>query len=187
MARVLWATPPGVDSELGLSQRMPMVPPIGDTYIFAQDAAQQARWMAKLRDVSDDVRSIHLQRLQFVRERGYLLSFLPPQGDAGYDVLRSASREYGQTRLTPAQERRVRESVGNSAIDYRLREIEPAQTYDVASLVMPVRSVDGGYSLTLRLAQLPGGATGSKVLEWLELARDVVASLEDSCHEAPSA
>ncbi|WP_111510118.1 flavin reductase family protein [Mycobacterium kyogaense] len=181
MTRVLWATAPGVDSQLGLSPRVPMVPPIGDTYMFDQSDAQQTRWLDRLRDVSEDVRSMHLERLGFVRKNGYLLSFLPPQGETAYDELRRASREYGKTRLTPAQERRIRESIGNSAVDYRLREIDPSGTYDVASLVMPVRVADGGYSLTLRLAQFPSGVAGATVLEWLDLARAVVSSLENNC------
>ena len=48
MASVLSATAPGVDREGNLAQRIPIVPPIGDTYLFDRPADEQERWIAKL-------------------------------------------------------------------------------------------------------------------------------------------
>ncbi len=80
MAVVLSATAPGVDREEGLAYRIPMVPPIGDTYVFDQDDETRERWLAKLRHADDDVRQVHRDRLDFVRRHGYLVSFLPMSG-----------------------------------------------------------------------------------------------------------
>jgi hypothetical protein len=63
-------------------------------------------------------------------------------------------------------------------VDYRTREIDDTQCYDVGSLVLPVRDCDGRYTLTLRLAQLPLRVTGVTVKRWIEDARAVVAALE---------
>jgi DNA-binding IclR family transcriptional regulator len=80
--------------------------------------------------------------------------------------------------MTPLQERQIRESIRHTPVDYRTREIEDAQSYDVGSLVLPVRDSDGRYTLTLRLAQLPLRVTGATVKRWIADARAVVAALE---------
>ncbi|WP_439032421.1 flavin reductase family protein [Gordonia terrae] len=178
MAVVLSATGPGVDREEGLAYRIPMVPPIGDTYVFDQDEDTQTRWLAKLRDADDDVREMHRARLDFVRRHGYLVSFLPDDGPTAYAEMREATRSYERGRLTPSQERDICASIGKSPVDYRIRELEPNGTYDVGSIVLPIRDPRGGYSMTLRLSQLPAGATGAEIDDWIAQARAVVGVLE---------
>ncbi|MBD0860703.1 flavin reductase family protein [Gordonia sp. zg691] len=179
MAVVLSATGPGVDRAEGLADRIPMVPPIGDSYVFAQDAAVQERWLGRLDDADDSVRQLHRERLEFVREHGYLISFLPADaGPAAYREMRSATRTFVRGRLTPSQERHIRESIGRSPVDYRLRELSDGAAYDVGSIVLPVRDRNGRPSLTLRLAQLPAGASGAQVTDWIDRARSTVKALE---------
>ncbi|MCR5978032.1 flavin reductase [Gordonia jinghuaiqii] len=179
MAVVLSATGPGVDRAEGLADRIPMVPPIGDSFVFAQDAAVQERWLGRLADADDSVRQLHRERLEFVREHGYLISFLPADaGPAAYREMRSATRTFVRGRLTPSQERRIRESIGRSPVDYRLRELSDGAAYDVGSIVLPVRDRNGRPSLTLRLAQLPAGASGAQVTDWIDRARSTVKALE---------
>lgn len=180
MAIVLSATAPGIDRESGLALRVPMVPPIGDTYVFSRPLQEQERWIARLRDASGEVKELHRERLEFVREHGYLIAMLPPQGDAAYAEMRDATKRYEHGRLTPAQERSIRETIGRSPVDYRVQQIDDALTYDVGSVVLPVRDPSGEYSLTLRLAQLPGQASGQTIYDWLRRARDVVAVLENN-------
>ncbi|MEE4021936.1 flavin reductase family protein [Gordonia sp. PKS22-38] len=180
MATVLSATGPGIDRELGLAGRIPMVPPIGDTYLFDCDGELQDRWVGKLAGAPDEIKQLHRDRLTFVRDHGYLVSLLPSEGDSAYDDLRRATREYDTGRLTPSQERRIRESIAGSAVDYRPRLIADDETYDIGSLVLPIRDGNGSYSMTLRLAQLPAGHTGRRVQQWLARAREVVATLEGS-------
>lgn len=177
MAVVLSATAPGVDREEGLAYRIPMVPPIGDTYVFDQDDETRERWLAKLRHADDDVRQVHRDRLDFVRRHGYLVSFLPDASSTAYEEMREATKSYERGRLTPSQEREICESIGKSAVDYRLREVRPDQTYDVGSVVLPIRDARGGYSMTLRLSQLPLGVNGSEVEAWISEARAVVEVL----------
>ncbi|ETD33037.1 flavin reductase family protein [Williamsia sp. D3] len=178
MATVLSATGVGVDREEGLAHRVPMVPPIGDSYVFSRPIEEQERWVDKLREASAEVKDMHRMRLEFVREHGYLLSFLPVEGSAAYDEMRDATKRYEKGRLTPSQERNIRESIGRASVDYRVREVDEQQVYDVGSIVLPVRDPAGEYSLTLRLGQLPPQSTGSTINAWLDEARSVVRVLE---------
>ncbi|MFE0749250.1 flavin reductase family protein [Gordonia sp. NPDC058843] len=177
MAVVLSATAPGIDREEGLAYRIPMVPPIGDTYVFDQDDETRERWLAKLRNADDDVRQVHRDRLDFVRQHGYLVSFLPDADSAAYEEMRAATKSYERGRLTPSLEREICESIGKSPVDYRIRDVRPDQTYDVGSVVLPIRDARGGYSMTLRLSQLPLGVNGAEVEAWIEQARAVVEVL----------
>jgi flavin reductase (DIM6/NTAB) family NADH-FMN oxidoreductase RutF len=178
MAAVLQATGAAVDGDSILAQRIPMVPPIGDTYLFDLPTEEQERWIAKLRNGDDEEKLVHRDRLAFVRANGYLVSFLPAEGQAAYTSMRQATKTYETGRMTPSQERQIRESIRRTPVDYRTREIDDTQCYDVGSLVLPVRDCDGRYTLTLRLAQLPLRVTGVTVKRWIEDARAVVAALE---------
>ena len=178
MATVLSATGVGVDREEGLAHRVPMVPPIGDSYVFSRPIEEQERWVDKLREASAEIKDVHRMRLEFVREHGYLLSFLPVEGSAAYDEMRDATKRYEKGRLTPSQERNIRESIGRASVDYRVREVDEQQVYDVGSIVLPVRDPAGEYSLTLRLGQLPPQSAGSTINTWLDEARAVVRVLE---------
>ncbi|MFW0794851.1 flavin reductase family protein [Gordonia sp. CPCC 205515] len=180
MAVALSATGDDVDRAHGLARRVPMVPPIGDSYVFDQPREAQERWIGKLKHADDTIQQIHRDRLAFMRDNGFAMSFLPAEGDAAYVSMRDATRRYENGRLTPADERSIRESIANCAVDYQVRDIHADQTYDIGSLVLPIRDPNGGYSMTLRLAQLPQQATGTQVHEWIEQARGVVAALENT-------
>ncbi|NMO03047.1 flavin reductase family protein [Gordonia sp. TBRC 11910] len=179
IATVLSVTAPGVDREADFAQRVPMVPPIGDTYFFDQSERQQQQWVDRLRGVDDDVKDIYRQRLSFLREHGYVYSLLPSEeGRSAYDTVRDATARYSGGRLTPAQEREIRASLVNTAVDYRVQELTDDGFYDLGSIVVPVRDRNGVYALTLRLAQLPEGASCAEVRDWVEKARAVVKTLE---------
>jgi flavin reductase (DIM6/NTAB) family NADH-FMN oxidoreductase RutF len=178
MATVLSAAAAGLNREEDLAQRVPLVPPIGDTYLFDRCAEEQERWIAKLRDSDADEKALHRERLDFVRRHGYLASFLPADGVAAYAEIHEATRRYGTGRLTPHQERRIGESIRRTRVDYRVRELDDTQRYDIGSLLLPVRDRNGSFTLTLRLSQLPLGATGRTVKQWIDDARSVVRVLE---------
>ncbi|WP_075836139.1 MULTISPECIES: flavin reductase family protein [unclassified Rhodococcus (in: high G+C Gram-positive bacteria)] len=179
VAAVLSATGPGIERGADFGKRAPMVPPVGDTYFFDQPPESQDDWIGRLRDVDEDVKNVHRSRLAFLRENGYLFSLLPAEvGRAAYDPVRDATNEYSAGRLTPSRERGIRQSMANTIVDYRVCELEDHRSYDLGSLLLPVRDRSGVYSLTLRLAQLPLGATRARIENWLADARDVVDVLE---------
>lgn len=178
LATVISAVGPGAQRGQSMGHRTPLVPPIGDTYIFAQPPEEQERWIRKAKGVDEAGQQIYRDRLDFVRERGFLLSFLPDEGSAAYEALKDATYQYSQGRLTPAQEREIRASIVRSTVDYGLVEIDPEETYSVGSLVLPVRDAGGHHSLTLRLAQFPGDATGQEVRDLIQSALAAVQEIE---------
>ncbi|ALG86804.1 flavin reductase family protein [Gordonia phthalatica] len=179
MATVLSVTAPGIDRERGLARRIPIVPPIGDSYVFAQPAEVQEGWLGKLRDADDAERNLHRARLDFLREHGYALSFLPDvEGQAAYQGMLDATRQYEKGRLTPAEERRIRQSIRDTAVDYGIHSLDDDESYDIGSVVLPVRDQHGQYTMTLRLAQLPSRTSGREIGYWLRRARVVVDLLE---------
>lgn len=180
LATVLSAVGPGAHRGQGMGHRIPLVPPIGDTFMFAQPSEEQERWIRKARGVDEAGQQVYRDRLDFVRERGFLLSFLPEEGSAAYEAMNEATRQYSQGRLTPAQEREIRTSITRSTVDYGLHEIDPDAVYSVGSLVLPVRGADGRHRLTLRLAQFPGDATGREVRELIRRAQATVREIEEA-------
>jgi flavin reductase (DIM6/NTAB) family NADH-FMN oxidoreductase RutF len=180
MTVVLSATAPGLNREHSLAQRVPLVPPIGDTFMFDQPLEVQDRWIATLRDCDDEQAAVFRRRLEFLRENGYVAAFLPADGTDAYADMRAAAKMFESGRMTPAQERRLRESIRRSRIDYRMRDIDEQGRYDVGSLVFPVRDARGQYTLTLRLAHLPLDVTGATVTQWIDDARSLVALIENT-------
>ena len=161
-----------------MAHRIPLTPPIGDTFVFAQPEDEQERWIRKARDLDETAVRVCRERLDFVRENGYLLSFLPEEGSAAYDALHEATHQYAQGRLTPAQERQIRSSISRTAVDYGVQEIVDEAEYSVASLVLPVRGAEGDHRLTLRLSQLPRAIRGSEVRELVRWALAAVGEIE---------
>lgn len=164
--------------EGGLASRFPLVPPIGDSYMFDKSAELQERWMNKLKNVSDEVRERHRKRLEFIAEHGYLLALLPEAGSNAYEQMIRATREYKKATLTPLEERSIREAIGSTRLDYDPREPVDDETYNVGSIVLPVRDPSGDYTMTLRLAQLPAGVNGATVRDWVQRAQAVVEEIE---------
>ncbi|GAC50735.1 flavin reductase family protein [Gordonia aichiensis] len=179
VATVLSVTGPGMGHEGDFARRVPMIPPIGDTYFFDQPTESQERWIERLRGADPEVKETFRQRLSYLRENGYLYSRLPEdQGRAAYEIIRDATELYSSGRLTPAQQRIIRSAMINSSVDYRVEELDEDQRYQLGSIVVPVRDRRGVYSLTLRLAQLPAHATRRQIENWLGEARRVVDILE---------
>lgn len=164
--------------EGGLASRFPLVPPIGDSYFFDKSPALQQRWMGKLKNPSEELQERHRRRLEFIREHGYLLSFLPEEGSTAYEQMIRATREYKKISLTPMEERSIRENIGSTPVNYEPKEVMDNENYDIGSIVFPVKDPSGQYTMTLRLAQLPGGVPGAKIREWVDRAKTVIQDME---------
>ncbi|WP_431813971.1 flavin reductase family protein [Kocuria sp. cx-455] len=177
-AQVLSAVAPGIDRTLSLGHRLPIVPPIGDTYVFAKSITEQERWISKARGATEEDKQIFRERLEFVRDNGHLLSFLPDEGSQAYDEMTQATRRYASSRMTPAEERVVREAIFKSSVDYGIRTLDPEEVYRIGSMVFPVRSADGEFDHTLRLSQFPGVRFGHEVNHWVQRARSAIQLME---------
>lgn len=179
-ATVASAAATGLKAEPSLGVRMPIVPPIGDSIVYALDEAARQRWLAKAKGVDEARLQVFRDRLRLLHEEGFGISYLPATGgDSAYDGMRQAVGTYAAGRLTPVVERAVREQITSSTVEYDVRAIEPGTVYDVGSIVVPVRDGNGDVTLTLRLGQLPAGADGSTVLAWIERLKQARAWVED--------
>ncbi|NNG18984.1 flavin reductase family protein [Naumannella sp. ID2617S] len=181
LAAVASAVGPGVRTGEGLGERVPMVPPIGDTYMCHASAEDQAYWLAKATGASEEQQQTFVDRMEFCRREGYLVSYLPPgDREQAYAGMHHAAHLYASGRLTPEQEREVRARIHSSQVDYSLRELQDDQRYDIGSVVLPLGRREGSENLTLRLAQLPPKAPGHQVRGWIEHARATADRIAES-------
>ncbi|MCS5480365.1 flavin reductase family protein [Corynebacterium sp. YIM 101645] len=177
-ATVYHSMAPGTSPEHSFATRFPIVPPIGDTYMFDKSPEVQERWMHKLKDPSEEILETHRRRLAIVKENGFLIAHLPEEGSAAYEQMIRATNEYKKARLTPAEERAIRETIGNTTVDYEQRELLDEERYNVGSIVFPVKDPGGEYTMTLRIAQLPQNMPGSVIKEWIAHCKSVVNQIE---------
>ncbi len=168
LATVASATGPGVDITEALGERIPLIPPLGDQFIAAKGPDAEERWLARAVGADEEALEGFRERLRFVRRTGYSLSFLPEEDANPYAELVEATRMYSAGTLTPARDREVRARIARAAVCYRVRPIEADRTYDIGSIVVPVRDLRGNLCHVLRLSRLPRGASGQVVRLWIE-------------------
>lgn len=178
-----WA--PGVNADESLGERIPIIPPIGDTFISGCDDAELERWLGKVRDLPDCERQVFVDRVAFCRRNGYLVSFLPDDDPAAYEAMRTATQRFRAGKLTPAQEREIRASISRGTVQYELHDIDDATEYSVASIVLPVPDGSERSIFTLRASQLPRRRPGREVKRWINemlRARDTIGQrLRSQC------
>jgi flavin reductase (DIM6/NTAB) family NADH-FMN oxidoreductase RutF len=160
-----------------IGQRIPLIPPIGETYVAWAGDAVIERWLARAADQSEEALSKHRQRLASVREKGWAMARVGREGGAGYAKLLDALQEYSASTLLPARARAVRAVIAESCYFYDTVELDDAVTYDLGSLGVPVANPDGSVSLVLRLMQLPTGASASEVRGWVETLRSAACTV----------
>ncbi len=170
------AVAPGVDLADGLGVRIPVVPPIADVWVAEQPADLQERWLAKAVG-PDTMTEVFRDRLAFAAEHGYLMSFLPAGQLNPYAEVTRATRRYAAGELTPATERDIRRCIASSEVNYRMVDIDPCGTYDVGMIVAAIHDSEGRAIRMLRLAQLPGQASGSQVTKWIDAVTSAAATL----------
>lgn len=177
-ATVFHALAPGATEEHSFASRLPIVPPIGDTYMFNKSAEVQERWFRKLNDPSEEILEMHRKRLNLVKENMYLIAHLPDEGSSAYEQMVQASKEYKNARLTPADERAIHQLIGSTTVDYKQRELMDDKRYNIGSIVFPVKDPNCDYTMTLRIGQLPQNVPGSTVTHWIDLCREIVKEIE---------
>ncbi|BAU96754.1 flavin reductase [Corynebacterium suranareeae] len=177
-ATVFHALAPGATEEQSFASRLPIVPPIGDTYMFNKSAEVQERWFRKLNDPSEEILETHRKRLNLVKENMYLIAHLPDEGSSAYEQMVKASKEYKNARLTPADERAIHQLIGSTTVDYKQRELLDDKRYNIGSIVFPVKDPNGDFTMTLRIGQLPQNVRGSTVTHWIDLCREIVKEIE---------
>lgn len=170
---------PGLSPNDLLGERVPFVPPLGDTIMYAEDAAAQEKWLASGASAGDEEQRIYRARLDFCREHGYLMSHFPKGDATAYEVLRDAARQVGEGTMTPAQEKQLRASIAATAGNYDPVEFVDRQEYELGSIVVPIAGADGRTALTLRLADLPRPVDGAETRGWAAAALATAAKIRE--------
>lgn len=174
LVTVASAAATGLATSEGLGERIPFVPPLGDSLVFNAPKGEQAYWLEKGAR-SEEEQQVYRDRLNHVTEHGYGMSFLPSQtSDAYRRNIRDAGQEYSKGHLTPRQEREIRQRIQSSGVDYGVRQVVDGETYHVGSIVVPV---DVGPPMILRVTQLPAGARGEEVRRWIDQAVATAATI----------
>ncbi|WP_035758178.1 flavin reductase family protein [Granulicoccus phenolivorans] len=180
LAAVAAAAGPGINVGDGLADRVPMVPPIGDTYMAYAPQAEQEAWFSHTRGAPEEFVRICRERLELCREQGYLIALLPDEDVAtAYSDFYTAARMYGSGLVTPEQQRQLEQRLQNSVVDYSPHELVPEATYHPGSIVVPLRDSAGEMTLTLRVSQLPAVASGAQIQEWIRAALATAARISD--------
>lgn len=179
-ATVYHSMSPGNSPEQSFATRLPIVPPIGDTYMFDKSPEVQERWMNKLKEPSEEIKATHRRRLEMVKKNGYLIAHLPEEGSIAYEQMIRASKEYRKARLTPAEERAIHEMIGSTTVDYEHREIVDDEHYNIGSIVFPVKDPGGEYTMTLRIGQLPQHVPGFIIKDWITQCLNVARQIEQN-------
>ncbi|MDC5699231.1 flavin reductase [Intrasporangium calvum] len=166
-----------------LGVRVPLMPPLGEAYVAWTDDETVAAWLGRASSQESEVVDKYRRRLEAVRSRGFALSRQREDDYPRYSDLKDAMREYAAGDLTPARERAVRNVIAASSPFFETIDIEDGETYDLGAIVVPVLGPDGRVALCLRASQLPQGASGSLVRDWVDAikqaAEDVKEKLDD--------
>jgi flavin reductase (DIM6/NTAB) family NADH-FMN oxidoreductase RutF len=160
-----------------LGQRIPLIPPIGEAYV-AGNPEQTEHWLGRITPPDPEVVACYRDRLASVARTGVALTLVGPEARADYDRMHEALAEYAAGELTPARERAVRAAFAGARHVFADAEVEPDTTYDVGSIVVPVRGPDGAVAMVLRTTQLPAGVPGRTVLSWIESVRAAAAAVQ---------
>jgi flavin reductase (DIM6/NTAB) family NADH-FMN oxidoreductase RutF len=160
-----------------LGQRIPLIPPIGEAYVAGNPELTE-HWLGKISPPDPEGVACYRDRLASVARSGVALTLVGPDVRADYDRLHEALAEYAAGELTPARERAVRTALADARHVFADTEVEPDTTYDVGSIVVPVRGPDGAVAMVLRTTQLPAGVPGRTVQSWVESVRAAAAAVE---------
>lgn len=166
-----------------VGQRIPFVPPIGAPFLaWADDAAVQA-WLARAgRPLDDAERDQLAQLLTRVRRRGWSLSLGGADAERAHDQLQHAIDRFSEG------DRGSRGQVQRLATELAHRfdpphDLDPAASYQVRLVTVPVFGPDGSVPLALTLWGLPGRTTGADLHGQLDRVRAaasaITARLED--------
>ncbi len=146
---------------LAVGHRIPLIPPVGTVFCAQAPDEEVERWLARAK-ASEEDRASFRDNLAAVRRNGYSLS-LVPQSPADRVALMS---DYSGVDVLPVHERRMRQMISESASLYE-PVLDPEQTHDLHSVIVPMPTEEGHTRLALRLSALPRGASVAQVEEWI--------------------
>ncbi len=155
--------------QLPLGHRQPIVPPLGAVFLVNASSADVEQWLRRAPETGHDDK--HLALLDTVREHGYSLLAAAPEVLEHHQAVLSAFEE--SDRL-PRHEHAVRQATSELA-ELFCPELRPGERYDLASIVVPIRTEPGLPPMALRAAALPPGQTTEQIQGWIDKLERVAA------------
>lgn len=152
------------DSEpgsLAVGHRIPLIPPVGTVFCAQAPDSEVERWLDRAK-ASDEDRASFRDNLAAVRRNGYSLSLVP---DDPTDRVALMS-DYSGVDVMPIHERRIRQMIAESASLYE-PVLDPDQTYDLHSVIVPLATGEAQTRLAIRLSRLPRGAGVVRIEGWI--------------------
>ena len=167
---VFVATTSGGDRGPGspaVGHRVPLIPPVGTVFCAQAPDAEVERWLDRAKASGED-RASFRESLAAVRRNGYSLSLVP---DDPADRVALVS-DYSGVDVMPVHERRLRQMIAGSASLYE-PVLNPDQTYDLHSVIVPLSTDEPQTRLAVRLSRLPRGADVTRIEGWIAALKTV--------------
>lgn len=142
-----------------VGMRLPLIPPLGSTFLIGRDPAAVSRWIDRIPRVDDPTRDSCRHLAGRVVERGYSLSV---RGAATDSEVLEAARSFADRDMTPAQERKVRTQLIDTMDGYE-PDIIDGETYDLRAVIAPIPLSRTDTSLALRISGIRPGLDASQL------------------------
>jgi DNA-binding IclR family transcriptional regulator len=158
---------------IGLGQRVPLHPPLGEVFLAWSAPEQVERWMKQLGNgINKPVRD-HLQRaLEFVRMRGYSINLIGERSLLISETLTELARHPRRTEL----HQQLADIVATLGDGYELLDAEPVELYREAMVAAPVFGPDGSVVFAITLTGLVN-LRGREIIQTAEQLRAVTLQL----------
>lgn len=158
---VAWDTPDGRTAGLNVGERMPLVPPVGASFVAWADEGEIDAWFSRA-SPDEDAETVAYWRdgLVRLRERGFQVELKAPGGSQMADRMAEMASGGGATRYKAELLKLVR-SLGRHPM--QPEAIEPGRDYDLILLAAPVFDREGHCAYNLCLGGFAGLMTGLEV------------------------
>lgn len=175
----------GLAAAAPIGARLPVAAPLQGLFVSEDGPITPQRWLASLgRD--QEAKQEAMAALDRIRARGWSLTVYV--GDAVPDI-DAVVRDYASCPRTPSRERAYLATVTALPLLREPEEIDPSAFYMVSDIAVAIPDPSGKVPpMVIKLGQLPGPVTGSRVLDWIASLRAMCQAVSGaSGSPAPSA
>ena len=160
-----------------LGHRQPLIPPFGAVFMAHAPGSEVDEWLRRAPDASPERRALNEALLSAVQERGYSLLTAPPETLQRHEAVLSM---FEQSDRLPRHERAVRQSTSELAAHFT-PDLVPGRTYDLATIVVLLKTAPGLPPMALRMTGLPPAASTAQVQTWIHGLQQVTfGGLQDA-------
>ncbi|GGF15648.1 flavin reductase family protein [Subtercola lobariae] len=171
--QVLAANQSPLHEAFPLGYKQPIVPPLGTVFLVDAPESDIDVWLSRAADDSAEQRAANVQLLENVRTRGYSVLAAEPEVIRRHEA---ALSEFELSDRLPRHEREVRRATSELGA-FLGSELVPGQTYDLASIVVPVPATPDQPTLTLRMTGMHPGASTDEVHTWISRLQQIAADV----------